>query len=141
MPHLFVEYLILSLNYFSHIKIPEIKNAFKISLDNLLANCQQRLVTQFLDLETNDDECTVCCSKLTLRPQQNYTYYQDTGKFVGGSGEWAIDTHGYSGNSEGRNDPTKQCIHSVGPAPVGQYNLTGCKDTMHNATVIRPCSF
>ena len=98
-------------------------------------------ISQFLGLETNDDECTVCCSKLSSRPQQNYTYYQDTGRFVGGSGEWAIDTHGYSGSPAGRNDPTKQCIVSTGPAPAGQYNLSGCKDTMHNETVIRPCSF
>ena len=26
-----------------------------------------------------------------------YTYYQKTGRFVGGSGEFRIDTHGYSG--------------------------------------------
>ena len=38
-----------------------------------------------------------CCETLKSRPQMHYTYYQNTGHFFGGSGEWAINTHGYSG--------------------------------------------
>ncbi len=38
-----------------------------------------------------------CCETLKSRPQMHYTYYQNTGHFIGGSGEWAINTHGYSG--------------------------------------------
>lgn len=82
----------------------------------------------------------VCCSTLKKRPPMQYTFYQNTGRFVGGSGEWRIDTRGYSGNHKGRNNPSMQCVSNVGPAPAGQYRLDFCKDVMHG-TVPRPCSF
>ena len=82
----------------------------------------------------------VCCSTLKSRPQQTYTYYQNTGRLVGGSGEWKIDTHGYSGSTKGRNKPSMQCIKNTGPAPAGKYKLGGCTDIMHGDKP-RPCSF
>ena len=81
-----------------------------------------------------------CCSTLKSRPQQHYTYHQSSGKLVGGSGQWAINTVGYSGSTKGRNKPSMQCISNTGPAPAGQYKLGGCTDVMHGSTP-RPCSF
>ena len=40
---------------------------------------------------------TACCETLTSRTAQTYNYYQDTGHFIGGTGSWAVNTHGYSG--------------------------------------------
>jgi len=44
--------------------------------------------------------CGVCCSVLPQRPPMNFTYFIDTAHFVGGSGIYAIDTYGYSGNGK-----------------------------------------
>jgi len=34
-----------------------------------------------------NDSCTQsCCASLPARPMQRYTFYQNTGRFVGGSG-------------------------------------------------------
>ena len=30
----------------------------------------------------------------------NFSYYVDIGHFVGGYGQWAIDSYGYSGNGK-----------------------------------------
>ena len=49
---------------------------------------------------------TECCQTLKDRPAQTYTFYQNTGHFIGGSGEWHIDTHGYSGKGEGLLNPS-----------------------------------
>lgn len=38
-----------------------------------------------------------CCRSLNDRPPMTYTYYQKTGRFVGGTGDFHIDTLGYSG--------------------------------------------
>ena len=50
---------------------------------------------------------TQCCETLKSRTAQHYTYYQNTGHFVGGSGNWAINTHAYSGQGEGYMNPAK----------------------------------
>ncbi len=87
-----------------------------------------------------EGECEVCCSKLTEREQMTYTYYQNTGRFIGGEGEWKVDTIGYSGKGDGRNNPKSQCIKNIGPAPATQYTLGECTGKMKR-TKIRPCSF
>jgi hypothetical protein len=46
-----------------------------------------------------------CCESLGSRPGQDYTFYQDTGRFIGGSGDAYVDTFGYSGKDDGRNNP------------------------------------
>ena len=46
-----------------------------------------------------------CCVTLRDRAPQNYTYYQDSGRFTGGAGEFRIDTYGYSGAGSGRMNP------------------------------------
>jgi hypothetical protein len=84
--------------------------------------------------------CPKCCELLPKRSPLSYTYYQSTGKFVGGSGQWKIDTKGYSGNGKGRNNPAMQCEKNVGPLPVNVYKLSHCQDYMHGSTP-RPCSF
>ena len=84
---------------------------------------------------------TACCKTLAHRPAQTYTYYQNTGHFIGGTGEWHIDTHGYSGAGEGLMNPKLQCKVNVGPLPAALYKLGSCQDTMHSPAVTRPCSF
>lgn len=90
-------------------------------------------------------ECSVCCSTLVERPTMTYTYYQNSGRFVGGTGDYAIETVGYAGNNtdtvQGRNNPEAQCVPNIGPAPANVYILAKCSDTMHKGTVITPCAF
>ncbi len=50
---------------------------------------------------------TECCQTLHSRPAMTYTYYQNTGHFIGGSGAYEINTHGYSGQHEGYMNPAK----------------------------------
>ena len=67
---------------------------------------------------------TECCQSLSNRPAQNYTFYQSTGHFIGGTGEWHIDTFGYSGKGKGRNNPAYQCADDggdIGPLPASIY--------------------
>jgi hypothetical protein len=56
----------------------------------------------------NMTACPTCCKLLPSRPKQEYTYHQSTGVFIGGQGEWKINTTGYSGNGKGRNNPEMQ---------------------------------
>ena len=87
---------------------------------------------------------TECCQTLKGRAQMHYTYYQNTGHFVGGSGQWAINTRAYSGSGSkgGLNNPARQCDRNIGPLPAAKYKLAYCKNTMHSNPVrTRPCSF
>lgn len=61
-------------------------------------------VVSFVDLvmqksnNLGNDSCTKsCCASLPSRSAMTYRYYQNTGRFRGGSGSYAIDTHAYSG--------------------------------------------
>lgn len=101
----------------------------------------------FLDLvlrrnkNLGNDSCTQsCCASLKTRSAMTYHYYQNTGRFVGGSGEYAINTHGYSGQGEGYNNPAKQCVVNTGPLPATTYKLGYCVNVMHETTQ-RPCAF
>jgi hypothetical protein len=69
-----------------------------------------------------------------------YTFYQKTGKLVGGSGNFSINTHGYSGKDKGYLNPDEQCDPIFGPLPASTYKLAYCKNKMHETTD-RPCSF
>ena len=66
---------------------------------------------------------TECCQTLHSRTPQTYTYYQNTGHFIGGSGEWHIDTHGYSGQGSGYMNPKEECVVNTGPLPAAIYKL------------------
>lgn len=82
-----------------------------------------------------------CCRTLSDRRPMLYTYYQDTGRFTGGSGEAAIETRGYSGRGSGKNNPLEQCnLADIGPLPATVYKLAYCKNVMHEVSQ-RPCSF
>lgn len=51
-----------------------------------------------VDDVTANDTCTKnCCGNLPSRLPMTFTYYQKTGKLVGGSGNYVVNTHGYSG--------------------------------------------
>lgn len=103
------------------------------------------MVIFLLFFYANAQDCGVCCS---LLPQRNFPltfyYYQNTGRLVGGTGDYFINTIGYSGNDtngiHGRNNPIMQYVSNIGPAPANNYTVGKCSDFMHvNAT--RPCSF
>lgn len=81
-----------------------------------------------------------CCKSLSHREAMTYTFFQDTGRFKGGSGAWAIDTKTYSGKGSGYLNPRMQCIKNLGPLPATTYKLAYCVNIMHQ-TKKRPCSF
>lgn len=101
----------------------------------------------FIDLVLNqqkneaNESCTEsCCASLPTRAPMTYHYYQNTGRFVGGKGDYKINTIGYSGQGEGYNNPAKQCEPYIGPIPATTYKLIACVNVMHQ-TVDRPCAF
>lgn len=69
-----------------------------------------------------------------------YYFYQNTGRFRGGSGEWAINTMTYSGQGAGYLNPDMQCVVNTGPLPATTYKLGYCVNVMHETTQ-RPCAF
>lgn len=48
-----------------------------------------------------------CCRAQPDRLPMKFTFYQDTGRLVGGSGDYHIETYGYSGHDEGYLNPDK----------------------------------
>ena len=48
-------------------------------------------------LLSNTSCTTDCCKSLKSRPKMTYTFYQNSGRLHGGSGDYAINTKGYSG--------------------------------------------
>lgn len=50
-----------------------------------------------------------------------YYYYQNTGRFRGGSGAYEINVLGYSGQGAGYLNPDYQCVKNVGPLPASVY--------------------
>lgn len=89
-----------------------------------------------------NQSCTEdCCNLGPARGPITYRYYQNTGRFRGGSGAYAINTLGYSGQGAGYLNPDYQCVLDVGPLPATVYKLTYCKNTMHDPPVPRPCAF
>lgn len=48
---------------------------------------------------------TDCCRSVPDRAPMTYKFYQNTGRFVGGSGQSSIDTKGYSGRGKGYLNP------------------------------------
>ncbi|KRX05891.1 hypothetical protein PPERSA_03828 [Pseudocohnilembus persalinus] len=100
-------------------------------------------LTVILSVAVADIPWDQCCELLSDREPETYTFYQDSGRFVGGSKEndSYIETYGYSGNEEGRNNPDDQCIRNFGVLPAGPYVMDECVNYMHNPPVLRPCSF
>jgi hypothetical protein len=82
--------------------------------------------------EVEGSRCdTDCCRTLSDRLPMSYTYYQKSGRFVGGSGEYKIDTKAYSGKGKGYLNPDEQCTPFIGPIPASTYKLAFCKNKMH----------
>ena len=91
----------------------------------------------------SNTSCTQDCCKVkanSSRSHMTYFFYQNTGRLRGGSGSYAINTKGYSGNGKGYLNPNYQCVSNVGPLPASTYKLAYCRNVMHD-TVQRPCSF
>ena len=74
----------------------------------LLKTSAQDSFLEDIELESLKGAClTKCCQTLKSRAAMTYTYYQNSGHFIGGSGEWRINTHGYSGGGAGFMNPAK----------------------------------
>ena len=91
-------------------------------------------------LATNTSCTTDCCKSLPSRSPMTYYFYQNTGRFHGGSGEYAVNTKTYSGQGKGYLNPDYQCVSNTGPLPASTYKLGYCVNYMHQ-TVERPCAF
>lgn len=100
------------------------------------------LILSLAILSASKSNCELdCCRTLPDRLPMTYTFYQNTGRFIGGSGDFYIDTHGYSGRDKGYLNPDEQCTPGdIGPLPATTYKLGYCKNYMHETTQ-RPCSF
>eukprot|EP00919_Chromeraceae_sp_WS-2016_P017257 GHVR01041191.1.p1 GENE.GHVR01041191.1~~GHVR01041191.1.p1 ORF type:complete len:119 (-),score=4.58 GHVR01041191.1:302-658(-) len=99
------------------------------------------VATYSSNLKTSNASCIEdCCKSLPHRSAMTYHYYQNTGRIIGGEGNYYINTHGYSGQGKGYLNPDYQCVPNTGPLPASTYKLTWCKNVMHE-TVQRPCSF
>eukprot|EP00919_Chromeraceae_sp_WS-2016_P017258 GHVR01041192.1.p1 GENE.GHVR01041192.1~~GHVR01041192.1.p1 ORF type:complete len:127 (-),score=4.55 GHVR01041192.1:1232-1612(-) len=95
------------------------------------------VATYSSNLKTSNASCIEdCCKSLPHRSAMTYHYYQNTGRIIGGEGNYYIDTHGYSGQGKGYLNPDYQCVPNIGPLPVSTYNLHGVK-----MSVQRPRSF
>lgn len=108
-----------------------------ILLATLVVGQENNLIA---DVQANQSCTEDCCKSLTNRVPMTYTFYQNSGRLVGGQGEYAINTKGYSGQGEGYLNPDLQCKSNIGPLPASTYKITWCKNIMHE-TVQRPCSF
>ena len=98
-------------------------------------------VLSVLVVGSTSSDCTSdCCRTLPDRFPMTFVYYQKTGRLVGGQGEHAIDTLGYSGKGIGYLNPDEQCTPSVGPLPASTYKLSYCKNMMHETNQV-PCAF
>lgn len=96
---------------------------------------------ELVDPPNANTSCTTdCCKTLTARAAQTYYFYQNTGRFKGGLGEWAVNTMTYSGQGKGYLNPDYQCVVNTGPLPATTYKLGYCVNVMHETTQ-RPCSF
>src|ERR1035437_2005502 len=64
-----------------------------------------------------------------------WTYEQATGKLLH---DGDLVATGYSGAGGGKNNPTTQDVHNVGPIPIGHYTIEAPVDTVtHGPYVLR----
>lgn len=64
-----------------------------------------------------------------------WTFKQSNGEF------WnPLSQHyfGWSGNTAGKNNPTMQCVHNVGPIPRGKYSIGAPYDSPHTGEYTLP---
>lgn len=62
----------------------------------------------------------------------SWTYKQSSGEMISAEGDRWV---GYSGTRQGRNNPSMQMVHDVGPIPVGAYTIGEAFDDGH----LGPC--
>ncbi len=77
--------------------------------------------------------------KSIIKATHTYYYFINTGRFRGGSGNYAINVLGYSGSGPGYLNPDYQCKEG-GPISSSKYEVAFFKNMMHQTTQ-RPCSF
>lgn len=65
-----------------------------------------------------------------------WVYEQSSGKLSDDSGNH-IST-GYSGFGSGKNNPSSQSVHDVGPLPVGEYEIGTPRDTQSHGPFVLP---
>lgn len=63
-------------------------------------------------------------------------YEQSTGRLVSALGE--VVGAGYSGSGEGKNAPSAQRIHNVGPIPRGRYAIQAPQNTVTHGPFVLP---
>lgn len=92
--------LLLFLTHHVNLLVVSIIKSMKVILTLvLLAAC-------VMGGEIEGSRCdTDCCRTLSDRMPMSYTYYQKSGRFVGGNGEYKIDTKAYSGQGKGYLNP------------------------------------
>jgi len=121
--------------------MPKIFIFFALILFSNIAHCD---LVDFLNFKRSDNantSCTTdCCKSLPSRSPMTYYFYQNTGRFKGGSGNFTIDTKTYSGQGKGYLNPDYQCVSNTGPLPATTYKLGECVNYMHQTTE-RPCAF
>lgn len=81
--------------------------------------------------QANTSCTTDCCKSLPSRSPMTYYFYQNTGKLIGGTGNYSIKTMGYSGQGKGYLNPDYQCVSNTGPLPASTYKLATCVNYMH----------
>lgn len=91
-------------------------------------------------VQANTSCTTDCCKSLPTRPPETYHFFQNTGRFLGGSGNYKINTKTYAGTGKGYLNPDYQCVSNTGPLPATIYKLGYCVNVMHSTTQ-RPCAF
>lgn len=65
-----------------------------------------------------------------------WTYEQLTGRLRNATGD--LVGVGYSGKNAGKNAPSAQRIHNVGPIPRGQYRIQAPQDTVTHGPFVLP---
>lgn len=102
---------------------------FILLIGTTLINCD--FIGYDADIVGNTSCTTDCCKSLPSRTPMTYYFYQNTGRFKGGSGEWAVNTMTYSGQGKGYLNPDYQCVVNTGPLPATTYKLATCVNVMH----------
>lgn len=65
-----------------------------------------------------------------------WSYEQLTGRLRDGTGN--LVGVGYSGKGVGKNAPSAQRVHNVGPIPRGEYRIQGPQDTVTHGPFVLP---
>jgi len=70
-----------------------------------------------------------------------WTYFQKTGELVRDGQQRGLGYSGYNdpqSGQPGKNNPTLQHVHDVGPIPVGTYSIGSAEDTLTHGPFVLP---